>query len=170
MKPALLADWDLSHVLAQLNQAKHVYAETAAPESQGKSIFRENPDPANINEYHLGIADEAGHLEFKCGEFVVSHEGTSLRATGQIEMASGKDLPKLQLPEQWWCSSEAAVAAIKKVARQELEELLKKDRSKREEPKSLEYSLSSSATAAKKKPTLAAGSMTLGKLGLPRTP
>ena len=166
MKPALLAEWDLSHVLAQLNQAKHVCTTSAAPESQSKSIFRENPDPANINEYHLGIADHAGHLEFKCGEFVVSHEGMRLRAAGQNDQASGKDAPKMQLPEQWWCSSEAAVAAIKKVARQELEELLKKDRSKREETKSFEISMSSSATAAKKKPTLAAGLMTLGKLTL----
>ncbi len=157
MKPALLADWDLSHVLAQLNQAQH----TSTSKSHSNCVFKETPDPANINEYHIGIAGKAGHLEFKCGEFVVSHEGTGLRAAEQAMQAAGKDEPKVRLAEQWWCSSEAAVAAIKKVARQESEE---KDRSKQEAPKSLSaHIMSSGATAAKKALSLAAGSMTLGK-------
>ena len=67
----------------------------------------------------------------------------------------------LRLPEPWWTSSEAAAAAIKKVARQELEDGLKKDRSKQDEAKGLRLSTSSSA-AAKKKPMLAAGTMPLG--------
>jgi hypothetical protein len=154
LKPTLLADWNLSNVLAQLNQVKQVSSGASATQSHSKSIFKENPDPANINEYHLGISEdtEPAHLEFKCGEFVVSNEGTRLRTS--------KDAPSVTLPEQCWCSSEAAIAAIKKVARQELEERLKKDRSKPEESKSL--SLQISGKAAKKKESLAAGTMTLG--------
>ena len=66
-----------------------------------------------------------------------------------------------------WISSEAAAAAIKKVARQELENNLQKDRSKQDEPKGLRLS-SSSGAAAKKKPTLAAGTLPLGGLLLCR--
>ena len=142
---------------------KQLSAGASASQSHSKSIFKENPDPANMNEYHLGISEDAepAHLEFKCGEFVVSNEGTRLRSMGQKAQTSGKDAPSVTLPEQCWCSSEAAIAAIKKVARQELEERLKKDRSKPEESKSL--SLQISGKAAKKKASLAAGTMTLGK-------
>ena len=51
MKPALLADWDLQHVLAQLNHAKVKHSGCAAQDSQHKGVFKENPDPANISEY-----------------------------------------------------------------------------------------------------------------------
>jgi hypothetical protein len=163
MKPALLAEWDLSHVLAQLNQVKqvthgHDHAGAAVNDSKRRSVFKDNPDPANINEYHLGIAEEPPptHLEFQCGQFCVSNEGTALRSAGH---SLAKDSPKTRLPDQWWCSSETAVAAIKKVARQELEEKFQKDRGRQDEPKGLS---SSSVAAGKKKPTLAAGTMTLG--------
>jgi hypothetical protein len=172
MKPALLAEWDLSHVLAQLNQVKQVkqgdhgtHAAAAATGPTRRSIFKENPDPSTLNEYHLGIAEHPAptHLEFQCGRFCVTNEGTSLRPHAHAGQASGKDAPIVRLPEQWWISTEAAAAAIKKVARQELEDNLQKDRSKQDEPKGLRLPSSSSA-AARKKPTLAAGTMPLGDL------
>jgi hypothetical protein len=167
MKPALLADWDLQHVLAQLHHAKH--SGCAAQDSQHKGVFKENPDPASISEYHIGISDHPPptHLEFQCGELYVSNEGTGFRAQRLQEapLAGNKDAQhKMQLPEPWWVSSEVAVAAIKKVARQEQEDSLKKGRGKQEQA----AGFSSSAPAVKKQPTLAAGTITLGTCFLPQ--
>ena len=163
MKPALLADWDLQHVLAQLNHAKVKHSGCAAQDSQHKGVFKENPDPANISEYHIGISDHPPptHLEFQCGELFVSNEGTGFRSQRlpEVPLAGNKDAQhKMQLPEPWWVPSEVAVAAIKKVARQEQEASLKKGRAKQEQA----AGFSSSAPAVKKQPTLAAGTMTLG--------
>ncbi len=166
MKPALLAEWDLAHVLAALHNVKLTDREPVAADSQRKGVFKANPDPANINEYHIGISDHPPptHLEFQCGELFVSNEGTGIRAqrTGSqatVSKATGSQAaPNMRLPEQWWCSSEVAIAAIKKVARQEQEDLLKKGRAKQEQA----AGFSSSAPTAAKQPTLASGRMTLG--------
>jgi hypothetical protein len=166
MKPALLAEWDLAHVLAQLHHVKHSASTTA--DSQHKGVFKENPDPADLSQYHIGISDHPPptHLEFQCGELFVSNEGTGLRAQRlpEVQFAGSKDAHKMQLPEQWWVSSEVAAAAIKKVARQEQEDSLKKSRAKQEQA----AGFSSSAPAVKKQPTLAAGTMTLGNRFLPQ--
>ena len=166
MKPALLAEWDLAHVLAQLHHVKH--SASAAAHSQHKGVFKANPDPADLSQYHIGICDHPPptHLEFQCGELFVSNEGTGLRAQrlSEVQLAVSKDAHKMQLPEQWWVSSEVAAAAIKKVARQEQEDSLKKSRAKQEQA----AGFSSSAPAVKKQPTLAAGTMTLGNRFLPQ--
>ena len=167
LRPTLLAEWDLTHVLAQLNAAKQADAASCdAPDTQRNSNFKENPDAANISEYHLGIEDEPSpaHLAFKCGNFIVTNEGVGLRgveAAEKQQQASQKENP--QLPQPWWVSSEAAAAAIKKVARLEQEERLKKERSKPEDPARGSAAQISSSAAVKKKPTLAAGNMSIGE-------
>ncbi len=99
----------------------------------------------------------------------MSNEGTGFRAQRlpevEVPLAGNKDAQhKMQLPEPWWVPSEVAAAAIKKVARQEQEDSLKKGRGKQEQA----AGFSSSAPAAKKQPTLAAGTITLGTCSLPQ--
>jgi hypothetical protein len=165
MKPSLTAEWDLSSVLMQLRQMND---DAQAPEYQRKSTFTENPKVSDCREYYLGITHHPppSHLEFRCGQFIVSNDGIGLRYTPEELIAADSALPQLQLPEHWWCSSNSAVEAIKKVSRMELEERLKNEKAK-DEPKRFGAQAGSSAQDAQENTTLASGNMTLGEFEPP---